>query len=197
MLIMPTTIKIELNYIKEKAQESKDRNPYPIKDIKEYNNDANPVVLWSLIKGAIRNETIAYSSRQHKIEEEKIRKFEREISNLEQRISQINKENNSINYYNNNNNNNNSNNNNNIIDQDTLQTDELNIARDLKKKKKKKEELDEIYGNKANGILTRLKMTHLQVSKNLEKQKAESKIINKLTINGKQFLIKLIFLMNR
>ena len=46
--------------------------------------------------------------------------------------------------------------------------------------------MDEIYGNKVNGILTRLKMTHLQGSeKNLEKQKAESKIINKLTINGK------------
>ena len=41
----------------------------------------------------------------------------------------------------------------------TLQTNEINIERDLKNKK---EELDEIYVNKVNGILTRLKMTHLQ-----------------------------------
>ena len=37
----------------------------------------------SLIKGAIRKDTIAYSGRTHKTEEEKLRKLEREISNLE------------------------------------------------------------------------------------------------------------------
>lgn len=143
--------------------EYKEKIQNAIKDIKDYNNDANLIVLWSLINGAIRNETIAYSSRKHKIEKEKLRKLEREISNLEQRISQINKENNNINNNNNNNNNNNSynNNDNTIIDQDTPQTDELNIERDLNNKK---EELDEIYGNKVNGILTRLKMTHLHGS---------------------------------
>ena len=77
--------------------EYKEKIQNAIKDIKDYNNDANPVVLWSLIKGAIRNEPIAYSSRKHTIEEEKLRKLEREISNLEQRISQINKQNNNIN----------------------------------------------------------------------------------------------------
>ena len=49
--------------------EYKEKIKNAIKDIKECNNDANPVVLWSIIKGAIRNETIAYSSRKHKIEE--------------------------------------------------------------------------------------------------------------------------------
>ena len=80
---------------KEKVQKA-------IKDIKDHNNDADPIVLWSLIKGAIRNETISFSSRKQKVEEEKLKKLEQEISNLEQEIEQAN---------NNNNNNNNSNNN--------------------------------------------------------------------------------------
>ena len=85
-----------------------------------------------------------------------MRKLEvkREISNLEQCILQINKENNNINnsHDNNNNSNNNNNdntnnnnndrNNNNIKEQDTLQAEELNIGRNIKNRK---EELDEIY----------------------------------------------------
>ena len=85
-----------------------------------------------------------------------MRKLEvqREISNLEQCILQINKENNNINNSDDNNNNSNNNNNdntnnnnndrnnNNIKEQDTLQAEELNIGRNIKNRK---EELDEIY----------------------------------------------------
>ena len=108
---------------KEKIQKA-------IKVIKDYNVDADPIVLWSLIKGAIRNETISFSSRKHKIEEEKLKKSEHEISNLEQRIVQIN-----------NNNNNNDNNNN-----TPQQADSDNFYQDLTDKN---EELSEIYKNKA------------------------------------------------
>ena len=132
---------------KEKIQKA-------IKDIKDYNVDADPIVLWSLIKGTIRNETISFSSRKHKTEEEKLKKLEHEISNLEQRIVQI---------INNNNNNN-----------TPQQADSDNIYRELTDKN---EELSEIYKNKAAGVLTRLKMTHIQGSeksnkhlKSLEKQ---------------------------
>ena len=100
---------------------------------------------------------------------------------MEQRIVQIN------NNYNNNNNNNNSNNNNN--NNTPQQADSDNIYQELTDKN---EELSEIYKNKAAGVLTRLKMTHIQGSeksikhlKSLEKQKAESKMISKLIINGK------------
>ena len=148
-----------------------------IRDIKELKSEANPAVLWSLIKGVIRNETISYSSKKHKTEEENLRKLEHEIDSLEERLIQVNNNSNS--------NNNNNNNNNNV----RLQTLENNINNELRNKK---EQLEEVYRIKAAGILTRLKMTHLQGSeknlkylKSLETHKAESKIINQLCINGK------------
>ena len=160
---------------KEKVQKA-------IKDIKDHNNDADPIVLWSLIKGAIRNETISFSSRKQKVEEEKLKKLEQEISNLEQEFEQANNNNN------NNNNSNNNDNNTNINNGNPQRIDIDNIDRELTDKK---EELNEIYKNKIAGILTRLKMTHIQGGekninylKSLEKQKAESKIISKLIVNG-------------
>ena len=68
-----------------------------IKDAQELNKEANPSVLWSLIKGTIRNETIAFSCRKRKNEEETLKKLEREINDLEQRIIQLNNNNNNNN----------------------------------------------------------------------------------------------------
>ena len=134
----------------------KEKNKKAIRYIKKLNSEANPAVLWSLIKGAIRNETISYSSKKHKTEEENLRKLEHEIDSLEERLIQVNNNSNSNN--NNKNNNNSNNNNNNNV---RLQTLENNINNELRNKK---EQLEEIYRIKAAGILTRLKMTHLQGS---------------------------------
>ena len=160
------------NYVSITCTSSRDYFSLILDLTQDYNVAADPIVLWSLIKGTIRNETITFSSRKHKTEEEKLKKLEHEISNLEQRIVQIN-------------NNNNNNNNNNT----PQQADSDNIYRELTDKN---EELSEIYKNKAAGVLTRLKMTHIQGSeksikhlKSLEKQKAESKIISKLIVDGK------------
>ena len=39
---------------------------HPKDYIQELNKDANPVILWSIVKGTIRNETISYSCRKKK-----------------------------------------------------------------------------------------------------------------------------------
>ena len=47
-------------------EEYKHKIQKAIKDIQELNKDANPVILWSIVKGTIRNETISYSCRKKK-----------------------------------------------------------------------------------------------------------------------------------
>ena len=54
-----------------------------IKDTVEINKNATPNVLWEIIKGTIRNESIKYATYKKKCENEKETKLKNEIENLE------------------------------------------------------------------------------------------------------------------
>ena len=130
-----------------------------INDIVNINNECNPNTLWELIKGSIRNETIKYTSFKKRQEAEKEIALKSEIESIE-----------------------------NIL----ITTDQINENNDIKAElDRKKQELNDIIDKKINGILIRSKANIVEYygknSKyfsNLEKKRAESKIITKLNING-------------
>lgn len=61
-----------------------------ITDITEVNSNANPNTLWEVIKGAIRNETIKYTTSKVKKDKEQMTKITNEINNIERNISNTN-----------------------------------------------------------------------------------------------------------
>ena len=130
-----------------------------INDIVNINNECNPNTLWELIKGSIRNETIKYTSFKKRQEAEKEIALKSEIESIE-----------------------------NIL----ITTDQINENNDIKAElDRKKQELNDIIDKKINGILIRSKANIVEYNEknskyfsNLEKKRAESKIITKLNING-------------
>ena len=130
-----------------------------INDTVHINNECNPNTLWELIKGSIRNETIKYTTFKKRKDTEKEKTLTIEIDNLENKLINSNRinENNDI-------------------------KNELSI---------KKQELNDLIDKKINGILIRSKANMVEHDEknskyfsNLEKKRAESKIITQLNING-------------
>ena len=119
------------------------------------NKDSNPNTLWEIIKGNIRNETIKFASHKKKTDITNENNLNLEIEKIEHKInSATNNEN---------------------IDELKKQLDE------------NKTQLNSIIDNKINGIIIRSKATMVEFNEknsryfsNLEKKRAESKVINQL-----------------
>ena len=130
-----------------------------IKNIVDINKDCNPNTLWELIKGSCRNETIKYTTFKKKKDLEKETALKSEIEQLETQI---------------------------------INTNQINNINQIKNElDNKKHELNDLIDKKINGILLRSKANLIEHNEknskyfsNLEKKRAESKIITKLTING-------------
>ena len=60
-----------------------------LKETVDINKDANPVTLWEVIKGNIRNETIKYASAKKKRELTLEKQLLTDIDHLETEISEI------------------------------------------------------------------------------------------------------------
>ena len=131
-----------------------------IQDIVIINKESNPNTLWELIKGLIRNETIKYTTFKKKQDIDKENTLKKDIETLEDLL---------------------------------IKTNLVNNAEQLKNTlDSKKLELNNLIDKKINGILIRSKATIVEHDEknskyfaNLEKKKAEQKIMTKLNVNGK------------
>ena len=130
-----------------------------IGEIVNLNKNANANTLWELIKGNIRNETIKYTAYKAKLNRELENKLKTQIKELEDKLAKA--------------------------------TDKT-IIEDIQQSLKEKNEINNgIIEDKIKGILVRSKANQIEFDEknskyfsNLEKKKAEQKLITKLNIKG-------------
>ena len=124
-----------------------------------FNENANPNTLWELIKGSIRNETIKYGTKKKKENNNQEIKLKQDIENIENNI------------------------NNTLCN---INLDDLKQELDIKKT-----ELNELIDHKMEGHILRAKAQIIEEGEknsqyfaNLEKKKAENKVIKRLSVNN-------------
>ena len=81
----PGYFKINNSLLLQDTYQEKIRNA--IRETAEINSSANPNILWEVIKGAIRNETIQYATRNKKGNKDQENKLIKDINNIQQNIS--------------------------------------------------------------------------------------------------------------
>ena len=124
-----------------------------------FNENANPNTLWELIKGSIRNVTIKYGTKKKKENNNQEIKLKQDIENIENNI------------------------NNTLCN---IKLDDLKQELDIKKT-----ELNELIDHKMEGHILRAKAQIIeggeknsQYFANIEKKKAENKVIKRLNVKN-------------
>ena len=130
-----------------------------ISEIAAINVEANPSTLWEVIKGTVRNETIKYASFKKRLNQENEKQYIRDIQNLAKRLTNTN-------------------------DQDEIDRLKTRLEQT-------KSDLDNITENELNGLIIRSKAQIVEQDEkyskyfaSLEKNRAESKIVSRLNVNG-------------